>query len=468
MIWSIVQVIGKQGTTLLTITILALFLNPTDFGILGMAMAWIAFIQIFSELGFGAALIQRQDLNSRYFSTIFFINVAAGIFLTLIGVSLSGPCAIFFKTPRVKPIMAVLSLGFAINSFSLTQVTLAQKELRFRDLAIRDISAALIGGIAGIISVILGFGVWSLVIQLLTAYLIGSILLWCMVKWRPIFREFSLQCAKELWPYSSKIFAFQIFKYFAQNIDKLIIGYFLGPVALGLYTFAFRLVAYPVSTVVGAIGNYLFPKFSIMQNSLKEINKSYLFIVKAINAIVFPFLVMVGFLSPVFIPAIWGQKWIQAIPLIQIFAVLAIAGSFISPVGQLMKALDRPGWLFIWSIYITVTIAIFVWLGVSFRGILGGAFGITMAYISGIPIIAYIVNKLLNVSYLDILKSLFPSILSGLIMGLLVFGILNFKIFMDPMNVLVGTFSGALLYLICLILFDKTFMVTIYRRLAKA
>ena len=147
--------------------------------------------------------------------------------MTLIGITLSWPCALFFKTPQLQPIVAVLSFGFIINSFSLTPLAFLQKKLRFKDLAIRDISASLIGGIAGIILALLKFGVWSLVIQSLTTYILGTILLCHMCKWRPYVKEFSFQYIKDLWGYSSTIFAFQFLKYFAQNTDKLIIGYFL-------------------------------------------------------------------------------------------------------------------------------------------------------------------------------------------------------------------------------------------------
>lgn len=467
MIWSIIQTIGKQGTTLLVFAVLSLLLNPKDFGILGMALVWIYFIQVFAEIGFGAALIQRQNVNSKHFSTTFFINIGTGILLTIIGIILSWPCAYFFKTPEIQPIVAVLSFGFIISSFSLTQMAIIQKELRFKDLAIRDIAASLFGGIVGIVLAYLKFGVWSLVVQILITYIVGSILLWNMSKWRPVLKEFSLQYIKELWPYSSKIFAFNIFKYFAQNTDKLIIGYFLGAVSLGLYTFAFKFVVYPISAIVGAIGIYLFPKYSAMQENLQAINKSYLFVVKTINSIVVPLMVMIVFLSPIIIPIIWGEKWISAVPLIQIFAVLSILQSFISPVGQLMKALDRPGWLFSWSIFITILVSIFIWLGIYYKGINGAAFGITAAYILSLPVNSFIMNKLIKLNIRDIINSLVPSVCAGLLMGLLLFWVMNSGVFLNSIKVYIGLPVSILLYLICLILLDKPFVIKIYRRLIK-
>lgn len=466
MIWSIFQVIGRQGITLIMFSLLALLLKPADFGTLAMAMTWIAFVKLFSEMGFGAALIQRQDVNSSHFSTIFITNIVVGVFLTIIGIILSFPCALFFKNPDVQPIVAVLSLNFLVNSFSWTQQAIAQKELRFRHLAIRDISAALIGGIAGIILALLGFGIWSLVVQSLVTNIIATLLIWFLSKWRPVLKEFSFKYIKQLWPYSSKIFAFIIFKYFAQNTDKLIIGYFLGNITLGLYIFAFRIVVYPISMVVGAIGNYLFPKFSRMQNDLKTINKSYLYVVKAINSVVAPLMVIVAFLSPFLVQLIWGQKWLPAVPLMQILVVVAIAQSLISPVGQLMKALNRPGWLIYWSVFFGLIVSILIWVGIHY-GLAGAVGGLALAHIFAIPIIFFISIRLIHIKLGDILNALFPSLLSTLLMGLLTWFVFHSEILIADLRVVIGLFLGVALYLISLMWLDKPFLANIFSRLVK-
>lgn len=466
MVWSVVQVVGAQGMTLLIFAVLAVLLNPEDFGVIGMALSWIAFVQAFSELGFGAALIQRQEVTPEHVSTAFFINIAMGIILTLVGIALAWPCALFFKTPTVQPVVAALSLGFLINSFSLTQTAIAQKGLRFRDLAIRDVAASLVGGVVGIVLAWLKFGVWSLVTQFLATSFTATILLWHISKWRPQARNVSIRCAKEIWPYSSQIFMFDVFKYFAQNTDKLLIGYYLGSVALGLYTLAFKIVVTPISVVVGAIGIYLFPKYSRMQSDLKAIRKSYLFVTKAINSTAGPVIVIVVFLVPLVIPSMWGQQWSPATPLVPILGALAMSQSLISPVGQLMKALGQPGGLFIWSVVITLLVALSMWVGMFNWGLVGATFGITAAYILGVPINFLIARRLLQVSLGDILKSLSPSTASTSIMLVSVWLFANH---VPSLSALIGgLLLGILIYLTSLRQLDRTFLSTIVNRPAKA
>lgn len=463
MFWSLVQTIGRQGINFVIFYFLAVLLSPEDFGLLGMAMAFIAFIQMFSEIGFGAALIQRREIKPNHFSTTFFINIATGLILTIIGIFLSWPCAFFFKTPAVQPILAVLSLGFLISSISLTQTALAQRELRFRDLAIRDLLSSLLGGIAGIAFAILKFGVWSLVIQSLISTALSAILLWKMSQWRPLRKEFSFQYAKELWPYSSKIFTFNLFKYFAQNTDKLIIGHFLGPMALGLYTFAYKIMIYPTSALVGSIGNYLFPRFSEIQENIELVKSSYLFLNKVTIVLVTPVVVIIAFISPIVIPIIFGKIWEPAVPLIHIFAFLAIVSPWISHTGQLMKALNRPVWLLYWAIFITFFIGVTMIIGSNF-GITGAAAALVITYFIGIPVNFLISFKLIHSNSKDVLNIFKPALLSGLLMGLILYFLLQVRMIYGHFIIPISILSVVISYFGILILIDKPFCVVVYRK----
>jgi len=468
MIWAVVRAGGSQGISLLVFVILAVFLNPEDFGIFGMALTWTNFIRSFSQMGFGAALIQRQNVGPKHFSTTFFMNIAAGIFLTIIGIALSWPCALFFRTPGVQPVVAVLSLGFLVSAFSLTQMAIAQKELRFRALAFREISACLTGGLVGIVLAWLRFGVWSLVAQSLVTALVSTILLCNICEWRPKFGEFSFQCIRELWPFSSRIFLFDILKYFTQNSDRILIGYLLGPAALGIYTFAVRVVVRPIVTVVGAIGTYLFPKYSMFQDDHSAIEASYLFTTKIINSFVLPLMAMVFFLSPVLVPAILGTEWSSVVPLMQILSIIAIAQLFISPVGQLMKALNRPGWLLRWSIFITVVVCISIGVGAYYFDMIGVASAIAAAYVLGAFINLLILKRLIHIGFRRVFIAILPSTLSSLLMVpvfTFVFGIERFP--MEHRLVIAGICS-IVLYTISMLCLDKPFVLKLIRKLARA
>lgn len=426
--WAVIQTVGRQGASFLIFLVLSRLLSPKDFGLLGMAISWIGFVSAFSELGFSAAIIQRKEIEEKHLSTTFFVNVALGLMLTIIGIGMSIPAATFFKTPEVRPVIALLSLSFIVNSLTLTQMAIAQRELKFKKLAIRDLSASIIGGIIGIFAAFWGYGVWSLVVQMLITGIVSTVLLWQFSKWRPSFRFTSLECVKELWPYSSKIFYFNLFKYFAQNTDKLLIGYFLGSVALGLYTFTFKIVIFPITTFVGAVGSYLFPKYSRIQEDISDIKSSYLEINGLLGATVAPVLFLIIILSTFLVPLLFGEKWNAALPLFPIMAIVAFLQTIISPVGNLLKATNRPGWMLNWSVFITILAALLMVIGVEF-GIEGVALGLAGAYLIGSAVNMWILNKVISLNYSDIINVYVNKLIPILIVaGIIFFSVIKKKV----------------------------------------
>ena len=458
---------GSQFSNFVLFAILAWLLSPEDFGILGIASVWLAFLGVLSELGFGVALIQKKEIDAGHLSSMFFLNLIMGVVLSLLGVALSWPLALIYKIPQVQPIVAALSIGFFIRSLSLTQVALAQREFLFRDLAIREISSSLLGGVVGVIMAFLGYGVWSLVAQSLISNVVGSVLIWYLMSWRPRLDEFSWDRLKEMWGYGSKIFFYQIFKYFVQNTDKLLIGYILGPVSLGVYTFVYKLIIVPFTGIRSAIGGYLFPKFSSLQESRDKVKASYLFFTKAIFSILTPLVIISGVFLPMIIPLIYGQKWTSAVPLFPAFTVIAIAQFLIAPVGELMKALDRPGWLLKWSVFFTILTTTSLLLG-SFWGIIGASVGLAFAHILAFPIIYVIAKRLISVDIKSTIKLILPGSISIMLtIFFLIACTFLLREFSQIFKITIGVIFGCAIYMSVLFSIDKLFVLSILRRIAK-
>jgi polysaccharide transporter, PST family len=445
MIWSVVQQVGGQLATMVVFFVLAALLPPRDFGLIGMAGAWLAVLNAFCETGFGAALIQRDQLREDHLTSTFGINVVVGAGLTVLGVALSWPAAAYFRTPALQPVMALLSLGFLVRAFGLTQAALAQRELRFRALAIRDLTASIVGGVAGIALAMAGYGVWSLVVMTLLSAVLETVMLWRLAKWRPGRLEISRHAAAELWPYSSRMLAFNLFKAFAQNTDRLLIGPILGVRALGLYTLAFRAVIYPVTTFVGALGAYLFPRIARLQADQRAVRAVYRAVLVGTFNLVVPTLVAVAILAPAIVPLL-GDRWHEAIPIIQILAFAALAQALMAPVGQIMKGLGHPGWLIGWSVGLTLLTAAALWVGARW-GLSGASVGFTMAHLAALPVIFLIGRRLTGLGMADLVSVSWRPLLAT---GALATALILFSPFLGSWNPWVVVAAALVVGPICL------------------
>lgn len=381
--WSSVSQIGRQVMQFATTAILARLLSPADFGLLGMATIIIGFVELFKDLGTSAAVIQRKNLSESLVHSIFWINVAFGILGTIILFITSPLVANFYEEPRVAPVLMLLSITFFISGISILQKALLEKDLAFNKLAKIEIIAVLNGSAIGIVSALLGFGVWSLVYQLLTVTTVTTILLWIATRWKPKL-VFSWNEVKQVSSYSLHLTGFNIFNYFARNADYLLIGKFLGSQSLGYYTLAYRLMLYPLQNISAVLSRVMFPVFSQVQNDNARFSRAYLKVVATIALVTFPIMIGLWAVSEPFILTLFGSQWQPVILLLMILAPVGMTQSLGTTVGTIYTAKGRTDWMLRWGIGsgILVTFAIVI-------GLQWGIVGIATAYATATAILTY-------------------------------------------------------------------------------
>ena len=174
--WSSISQFSRQIIQYLTTLILANILSPNDFGLIALALVITGFIEIFKDLGTSSALIYLNEVNELLISSIFWFNIILGFFFTLLIFLSSNLISSFFNSEDVVSILRVLSIVFIISGFSILPKTLLERELQFNKLALVEIVSVIVGSSTGIILAYLGFGVWSLIFQILANNLVFTIL----------------------------------------------------------------------------------------------------------------------------------------------------------------------------------------------------------------------------------------------------------------------------------------------------
>ena len=331
--------------------------------------------------------------------------------------------------------------------------------MRFKDLAKRDISSSIFGAIAGIAALICGAGIWSFVIQIITTYIVGALTIWHLATWRPRLRLFSWGILRELWPYSSKMLLTNLLSFSIKNIDKIIIGGILGSHALGIYIFGYNLVIVPIAALNAAIGTYLFPKYSAMQEKLSEVRFSYLRVMKLLLFSLIPIIIIFSQFAHLFINLIWGDAWNASIPTIQAFCALAILGCIVAPSGQLMKSFGRPDWLLYWSIFSATLSSILIFFGIKIAGLIGVSFALILSSILSLPVTMLVLKKLIGVDFRNILKLIFPICIASISM-MLTFLISKYNGYDDLLSLSITTIISLGVFFLVIFSLEKSFQNT--------
>lgn len=445
-IWSAIQNWGSQAGSLIVFVILARLLTPEAFGIVALANVFLAFMNIFLDQGFAKALIQRQDLEPEHLDTAFWTHVSSGIVLTGLSFMTAGLVADLFEQPELIPILQCFSFLFFINSLSHVQKAILMREFAFQTMATRALLGIFIGGVVGIVMALWGFGVWSLVTQQFLYESVEVFVLWGASDWRPRFK-FSLKHFKDLFSFGINIVILQFLNFFNKRSDNLLIGYFLGEVALGYYAIAYRVFKVMTQLLVFTTKQVALPTFSRLQTEPERFRKAFYKATKFTSLVAFPTFLGMTILAPELVFVLFGKKWIPAVPVMQVLAFAGIINSISLFKGSVFMAMGKPSWkLKIGLLHTALNLVGFL---VAVRW---GIVAVALAYVISsyiiFPISQWAISNLIQTPLIIYLKQFMTPLISSFFM--VIFMVIAKKNLIDLMNyhILLGIciFIGIITY----------------------
>lgn len=313
--------------SILVTAVLARLLPPDDFGIIALMTVLTCFFDILSNAGMGPAIIQNKTIKDYEIPQLFKFSIILAISLVCIFVLISKPVSSFYHEPRLEPLLNLIAIQLLFSTLNVVPNALNLKEKRFKYIAIVNISSSFICGIFSIVAAICGAGIYALIITPIGNSIIA-------------FSANTIKCRKlifcgaqgTLWSSLKKIlnfsfyqFSFNIINFFSRNLDKMLLGKFLGMSELGLYEKSYRLMTLPISTLTNVFSPTIQPVLSEYQEKRETIrnvyNKLSIYLC-AIGVVLAPFLFIC---ADELILIAFGHQWAGAVP---IFKVLALSVPF--------------------------------------------------------------------------------------------------------------------------------------------
>ncbi len=352
-------------------------LGPELFGVFGMANIVLAFAANFQGLGFLPAIAAGRMRESHTLGAAHWLLVAAGVLFAAVLWALAGSVARFFGNEQVAWVLRVASLVLLLSSSGAVPQALLQHEGRFRLLGSLAILSQLVAALIAMTLALSGAGVWSLVCPQLAAALVSTVGAWRFVSWRPSGRP-RWDAARAFHREGSELTGFQVLNYFARNADNAIVGRFFGEASLGLYSFAYDLLMRPLTLLSHSVTRVLVPQFGRTRADLPRLDRLVVESVQAVLRLGSPLMVGGALTAHLFVPLLWGPKWIAAIDLVQVFMLVG-AVQLVGPLfGALSMALGRSTVMVAWGA-ITAVLIVGCFAG---GALLGGVSVMARAYLA--------------------------------------------------------------------------------------
>ena len=314
--WESVGKLSTHGVTFIISIVLARLLTPTEFGLIGIALALINISQSLFDIGFKTALIQNKDNDAITYSSVFILNIFLGLLVFSAFQLIATPLAIFFEQSELDSVIKWLSIGLIFNSFNLVQVAILTRHLKFKELNIRIFIAGLTSGLIAVFLAFKGFGVYALVFQNVFSQLIGTIIIWQLSDWRPNW-SFKWMSIKQLSSFSVYYFLSQIGHQLILNSTILIVGKLFSPITLGFYSRANSLRSLVINYSSGTLGTVFFPILSQLQNNLSRFQQVYLKVISFTSFLSFFLSGLLIVSAEVLILILFGEKWRPTIVIFQ-------------------------------------------------------------------------------------------------------------------------------------------------------
>ncbi len=299
--------------------ILARLLTPADIGIFSVTMVMLSFIATFRDFGAGSYLVQEKELTADRIRATFSVQLGLGLLLAL-GVSLaSGPVAVFYREPRMRDIMLVVALNYAVNPFgSLTQAWLA-REMRFDLLAVIRFLSSATGAILSVILAWKNYGPMSLALGSLasTVVAVGVSAFYRprSFPWLPGWRE-----VRRVVSFGTQTTSVAMVNTMTSGAPELLLGKLQTLTAVGLYSRANGLVAMFSRMVTDAVFSVSLSLFAKEFREQGNIENSFLKATAYITAIGWTFCLGLIFLAQPVIRILYGAQWDDAVDLTRLIA----------------------------------------------------------------------------------------------------------------------------------------------------
>lgn len=299
---------------------LARLLSPGDYGLIGMLGIFMGIATVLQDSGFSTALINRKEINHDDYNSVFWFSFSVGLICYVILFFCAPLIASFYGKPELTNLSRVLFLWFLISSTSIAHSAMLTKKLMVRERTKIEVSALLVSGMVGIILAYKGFAYWGIAFQTVAHAVVGSVLRWYYVKWRPTF-SFDLKPLKEMFSFGVKIMLTSIFGQINANIFSVLLGRFYEADQVGYYTQGNKWMTMGYTFIWSMVGNVSLPVLSEVSSNLERQRQVFRKMLRFVSFISFPAMLGLAFVSKELVVISVSDKWLPCVPVMQLMCV---------------------------------------------------------------------------------------------------------------------------------------------------
>lgn len=400
---------------LATVPLLADLLDREDFGIVAIVTVFTGFVGMFVDAGLAMATVQRTQITREQVTNLFWLSTSLGVVVGAAALALSPAVGWLYGEPRLASIMVVLAASFVLAGAATQHEALLRRGMQLRELACQKLACQVIGQAAGLSWAWRFQGqendYWALVVMPVTAAAVRLLLAWALCPWRPGVPRRGVG-TRSMVEFGANLTASSFSGYFARSADVLLIGWWWGESAVGLYSMAVRLTAQPIRRAINPAGSVFVPALSRLADQPIAYRRAFCSLLKVASVVLMPATAMLVVLGDWIFALFFDETWAEAAPIFQWLCIVTATQVIAWMGGWVFKSQGRGAEMLWLSLILHPTTVLAILIGLPW-----GITAVAAVYaISGIairlPITVYIVGRRGHVSQRDFLGAMQPALIS--------------------------------------------------------
>lgn len=429
-LWMVFARLAERSIGLLSTLILARLLVPHDFGVVAMAMTFVALIEALSAFGLDTTLIQKQTKERAHWDTAWTFEILVGAAIAVLLIAGASTVATFFREPALVHILPVLAIGSFAMGFQNIGVVAFRTEMRFDREFRFQLGKKLIGFCVTVPLAIALDSYWALVIGQTVGRVGATALSYWVHPYRP---RLSLAGTRDLFGFSKWLLVISLISYLKERSSDWVIGRIAGPASLGAFNVSYEFASLPSTELVAPINRAVFPAYAkLAVEGGGALRTEYLSVIGMIVLLAAPAVLGMAAVAPVLVPVLLGPTWSQAVPILMVLGFFGFTNVVQSNAQSAYLALGRPDIpAKVNAAHVLVQITAVILLTRS-QGVIGAAIAYLVTGAIMIPLSLGIILRMLHIRLRDFLAQVWRPILAAVSMYLLVLLFVRARLAAEP------------------------------------
>ncbi|WP_219094866.1 oligosaccharide flippase family protein [Pseudomonas sp. UMAB-40] len=335
--WIFTEKFGLIFLSMITFVVYARLLSPAELGVGTVIIAIVELIGLVYSSVLEDPLVRLERLEDKHITTAFWAAVLVSLGSI---VAISGAVMLYTPDPVLQWMTAVASVKILFTMMARVYVAQMRRNGNFKMLASRTLMGKVFGGVAGIAVALWGLGAWAVIAQAVIMELVSIIVLMLGDRRRIAF-HIDGPVLRELLKSGAPVAINALSSQTLQRGVNVVLGITAGANAVGMFNMAMRIIELPRTAIYNGLLSYALPAFA--RRSAEPLR--LLGIIGDSTAVsgflLTPLFIGIALTANDLIPLIFGAKWTDAIPLLQVLACTAAIGNTAMYATTALVAVNR-------------------------------------------------------------------------------------------------------------------------------